>query len=104
MTRTKTTTKPAATVDGIGLLPVPIPPVALHDLESVRREMSRIYRAMKARSIDCQDGTRLVYVLTQIGKLIELAEFERRIERLENPVKRLAPTNDFADATEISHG
>ena len=102
MTRTKTTAKPAPTVDGVELLPVPIPPVNLHDLDAVRREMSRIYRAMKAQSIDTQDGTRLVYVLTQIGKLIEAAEFERRLVALENPAKRLVPTNDFAEV--ISNG
>ena len=52
-------------------------------LDGVRREMARVYRAMKARTIDTQDGTRLVYVLTQIAKLHEIVEIERRIDELE---------------------
>ena len=59
MTRTKATTKPAATVDGVELLPVATTPINLHDLEAVRREMSRVYRDMRSDRIDTQDGTRL---------------------------------------------
>lgn len=45
--------------------------------------MARLYRGMKAKTIDTQDGTRLVYVLTQIAKLHEAVEIERRVEELE---------------------
>jgi hypothetical protein len=38
---------------------------------------------MEAKSLDTQDGTRLVYVLTQITKLHEIVEIERRVEELE---------------------
>jgi hypothetical protein len=44
---------------------------------------------MKAKSLDTQDGTRLVYVLTQIAKLHEIVEIERRVEEL----KRLTHEN-----------
>ena len=50
---------------------------------AVRREMARVYRAMKGKAIDTQDGTRLVYVLTQIAKLHEAVEIERRVQELE---------------------
>jgi hypothetical protein len=36
-----------------------------------------------ATSIDTQDGTRLVYVLSQIGKLIEMQRIAERVEALE---------------------
>jgi hypothetical protein len=83
MTRTKTITDAAVVLDATTLRPVPTPPINLHDLDAVRREMARVYRAMKAKSMDTQDGTRLVYVLTQIAKLHEIVEIERRVTELE---------------------
>ena len=71
------TTDSAVVLDATTLRPVPTPPINLHDLEAVRREMARVYRAMKGKAIDTQDGTRLVYVLTQIAKLHEAVEIER---------------------------
>lgn len=48
-----------------------------------KREMARVYRDSRTGRIDIQDGTRLVYMLAQIGKLIEVSELENRIELLE---------------------
>ena len=48
-----------------------------------KREMARVYRDSRQGRIDIQDGTRLVYMLAQIAKLIEVSEFEKRIELLE---------------------
>jgi len=101
MTRTKATAKPAATVEGVELLPVRIPPLNLHDLEAIRREMSRVYRDMRSDRIDTQDGTRLIYALSQIGKLIEATVIEARIEALENPTRYLAQPNEAEDVEEI---
>jgi hypothetical protein len=82
--KTRTSTADSAVVlDATTLRPVPTPPINLHDLEAVRREMARVYRAMKGKAIDTQDGTRLVYVLTQIAKLHEAVEIERRVQELE---------------------
>jgi hypothetical protein len=71
------------TIDGTTLLPVPTPPINLHDLEAVRREMARVYRDMRGKKIDTQDGTRLVYVLGQIAKVHEIAVLEKRLVDLE---------------------
>ena len=38
---------------------------------------------MRAGRILTNDGTRLVYVLGQIGKMIELHEIIKRVEKLE---------------------
>jgi hypothetical protein len=81
--RQKTIADSTVVLDATTLRPVPTPPINLHDLEAVRREMARVYRGMKAKSIDSQEGTRLVYVLTQIAKLHEAVEIERRILELE---------------------
>jgi hypothetical protein len=52
-------------------------------LEAVRREMARVYRDMRNRKIDSQEGTRLVYVLSQIAKVHEIAVLEKRLIELE---------------------
>jgi hypothetical protein len=46
--------------------------------------MSRVYREMESGKRDSQDGSRLVYVLTQIAKVLELTEIELRLDVLEN--------------------
>jgi len=38
---------------------------------------------MESGRRDSQDGSRLVYVLTQIAKVLELTEIERRLVTLE---------------------
>jgi hypothetical protein len=55
----------------------------LATLSAVRREMGRVYRDMRAKRIESQHGTRLTYVLTAIGKLIEGSEIQKRVEALE---------------------
>ena len=48
--------------------------------------MCRIYREMRARRIDTQDGTRMTYTLWQIAKIIELAELQPRLEAIERVI------------------
>lgn len=57
--------------------------IDLANLTDVRREMGRIYRDMRVRRIDSQEGTRMVYVLSQIGKLIAQIDVEGRLEAIE---------------------
>lgn len=76
------------TIDGETGKPDPTPPwIDLKTADDVRREMARVYRSMKGRMIDPADGTKLVYVLSQIGRLIQEEEVERRIAALEQSVK-----------------
>ena len=69
----------------IGEIVDPTPParVDLRNLEAVRREMARVYREMRAGELPPESGTRLVYVLDRIGKLIETAQVEQRLVELE---------------------
>lgn len=53
------------------------------NINDVRLEMASVYRAMKGGSIEAGDGSRLVYVLGQIGKMIELHDIEKRINLIE---------------------
>lgn len=76
--------KGPATIDGATLTVLPTPRrIDLKTAEQVRQEMAKVYRDMRGGKIDSQDGTRFVYVLGQIGKMIELADLEKRIEALE---------------------
>ena len=55
----------------------------LATLTDVRRELGRVYRDMRVGKIKTSDGTRLAYVLSCVGKLIETSELLSRIEVLE---------------------
>lgn len=64
----------------------PIPPAHrcnLSNLQGVRREMARVYRDMRYTGMDCAKGTKLVFVLGQIAKILEVSDLEARIAALE---------------------
>lgn len=76
--------KQARTLDIYEEERLPIPNrIDLKTIDDVRLEMARVYRDMRAEKIFTNDGTRLVYVLGQIGKMIELHEIIKRVEKLE---------------------
>ncbi|MGV7234777.1 MAG: hypothetical protein ACQ9ET_00820 [Nitrosomonadaceae bacterium] len=79
----KRTKKSPVIHEGEVLQAMPTPRINLSTIEDIRREMGRVYREMRSRKIEGQEGTRLVYVLAQIGKLAELYEIEKRIIALE---------------------
>ena len=70
-------------VAGEVLHPIPPPKTDLRNLEAVRREMGKVYREMRSGELQPESGTRLVYVLDRIGKLIEVEQVERRLTELE---------------------
>ncbi len=79
--------KQATTLDIYEEERLPIPNrIDLKTIDDVRLEMARVYRDMRAEKILTNDGTRLVYVLGQIGKMIELHEIIKRVEKLEEKV------------------
>ena len=59
------------------------PSIHLKTIDDVRLEMAKVYREMKLKKIPAHDGTRLVYVLVQIGKMIETHDLEQRLNELE---------------------
>lgn len=86
MTHPKGTVRDPKTIDGATLTLLPTPrrrKAQLDRLEGVRVEMARVYRSVESGQRDSQEGTRLVYMLTQIAKVLELTEIERRLEQLE---------------------
>ena len=78
-----------ATIDAQSIELIPTPArIDLKSIDDVRREMARVYREMRGNVIEAQQGTRLVYVLAAIGKLIELHELEQRIQDLEGKMNK----------------
>lgn len=75
------------TMDGTGrvLSPTPRRPkhIRLRTVADCHREAAKVYRDMRAGTIEPQEGTRLVYVLSQISGMITAGELEARIAALE---------------------
>lgn len=78
----KANTPASKAASNITLLPAP-KAINLHNLEAVRREMSRVYRDMRNGTVPTQDGARLVYVLGEVRKMFEAVDLEKRIAALE---------------------
>jgi hypothetical protein len=80
-----TDTAIARTIDNASgdILPTHIKKIDLATVNDVRLEMASVYRSMRSGSVETSDGTKLVYVLGQIGKMIVDHEFEKRVEALE---------------------
>ena len=72
---------------GIRLLPTPSPTIHLKTLDDVRIEMAKVYRDMKGGKLPTQDGTRFVYVLSQIGRVIEADQITERVEAVERTLR-----------------
>lgn len=80
----KNTRRLPLTVDGASGEVLPTPSrVNLHNMHSVRREMAKIYRAMKGGKMPKEEGSKLAYVLMQYAELVKLAVFEDRVKDLE---------------------
>ena len=55
----------------------------LDTLQDVRKEAARVYRECRSGLLEPQDGTKLVWMLQAVGKLLESSDLEKRIEALE---------------------
>ena len=85
----KNTKRLPLTVDGKSGEVVPIPSrVNLHNMHSVRREMGKVYRAMKQGKMAKEEGSKLAYVLMQYAELVKLSDFEDRVRELEKGGRR----------------
>lgn len=49
----------------------------------VLREMARVYREVRAGRLESTEGTRRVYILDRMAKVIEVALLEERLAALE---------------------
>jgi hypothetical protein len=51
--------------------------------------MVRVYREARQGQLDMPDASRLVFMLTAIGRLIESSELEQRLEKVEAQMDRV---------------
>lgn len=63
------------------------PTIHLKTLHDVRIEMAKVYRAMKTQELETQEGTRLVYVLSQLSKVIETQQIDERTDAIDRVLK-----------------
>jgi|GEM_PF-6263401 len=57
--------------------------ISLKSLGAVRREMQRVYTDTRQGRMTSQEGARLTYILSQVGKVLEFESIEMRIAALE---------------------
>ncbi len=80
----QTTESVPITIDGTTGKLDPTPrEIHLKTIDNVRLQMACVYRDMRRGVVDTGDGSKLVYVLAQIGKMIEMHDFETRLNLLE---------------------
>jgi hypothetical protein len=68
----------------------PSPSRATIELETVKDcqcEMARIYRESRDQLIDVQDGSKFIYMLSAMAKVMEVSDMEARITALETESK-----------------
>jgi hypothetical protein len=53
-------------------------------VDAIRREMSRVYRDARRRTLDTQEAARLTYMLAELRKTYEVSVLEGRLDKLEN--------------------
>lgn len=61
----------------------PPPKIDLRNAEAMRREMASVYRDARAKRINTQDGTRLMYMLNMLLRAYEIEVHQKRLEKLE---------------------
>lgn len=79
----------AETPMGSGERPAPPPPrgggraIRLKSMDDVRVEMARVYTDARQKRLEPQEASKLVYILSRIGMVIEGSALEKRISELE---------------------
>ncbi len=63
------------------------PTIHLKTLHDVRIEMAKVYRAAKTGEINSQEGARLIYMLSSLGKVIEAQQVDERVDAINRVMK-----------------
>lgn len=93
----KATETPVA-LEGQLLRAVPTPQIKLASIEDCRREMARIYRETKANKRDTADASRMIFMLSQIAKMIEIEPIKQPLK--EKPKECQVTLAEYAAALE----
>ena len=57
--------------------------IDLKTLVDIRREMRRVYLMVDAGTLPEESGTKRIYMLKSIGEVVAAADFEQRVQQLE---------------------
>jgi hypothetical protein len=97
--KTAETRKFPTVIDGAtGRVSKPKQRTPLKTLEHVKRELGRLYRSVKAGDLPSDEGSRRAFILNTLGRIIEAADLERRLEILEKQQLLPAPDRPAPDA------
>ena len=91
--RTRNRAEPTV-IDGAtgALVPTGAPlRLPLKTLEHVRRYIARTIRRVEAGELPVEQGNGRVYMANALGKVIEAADIERRLDRLEQEHAKMLP-------------
>lgn len=69
--------------ESIGIFDEDTPRINLSTSEDIRREMAKVYRDSRSNRIASHEGTKLIYMLSQILKSHELYVLEKKLSELE---------------------
>jgi hypothetical protein len=58
--------------------------VKLDTLSDIKREMAKVYRESRSEIIEPAIGSKLIWMLQAVGKVIEVSDLESRISALES--------------------
>ena len=56
----------------------------LDTLSDIKREMAKVYRESRSEIIEPAIGSKLIWMLLAVGKVIEVSDLESRITALES--------------------
>lgn len=57
--------------------------IRLSTIDEIHSEMRKVYRDMRTRKLPMQDGSRLVFVLSQMARVAEVIRVERRLDEFQ---------------------
>ncbi len=78
-----TDAQPALVGEVLPRRPTPARRLPLDSIEQVRREACRVYRGMRSGDTPTSEGTKLIYSLGEISKLLVMGKMEARLTALE---------------------
>ena len=91
-------TQPALEGKVIPLRPTPARRLPLDSIEHVRREACRVYRGMRTGDLPTSEGTKLIYSLGEISKLLVMGKLEARLAALEGATLDIEGGSDDSNA------
>lgn len=69
-------------------LPAPTPAnLPLRNADDVRLEMAKVYREMRGAQLDLNAGAKLVWILSQLNRVIETSIIEQRVDAMERVLR-----------------